>query len=176
MGDNGRDMSKKNKTKDSAGGSGEGNKTIALNRSARHEYHLESRYEAGIALQGWELKSIRAGRMNMGDAYAVVKRGEIFLFGAQITPLSQASTHVVADDRRTRKLLLHRHEIDKLVGKVERDGYTLIPTAAYWKGNKVKLELALAKGKQAHDKRQASKDRDWERDKQRVMRRHNKNA
>mgnify|MGYP006168183209 CR=1 FL=1 len=145
-------------------------KTIALNRSARHDYHLEDRFEAGIALQGWELKSIRAGRMNMGDAYAVVKRGEIFLFGAQITPLSQASTHVVADDRRTRKLLLHRHEIDKLVGKVERDGYTLIPTAAYWKGNKVKLELALAKGKQAQDKRATMKDRDWKRDKARLLR------
>ena len=112
----------------------------------------------------------------MVDAYAMVKAGEIFLFGAQITPLIQASSHVVTDDRRTRKLLLHRHEIDKLVGKVERDGYTLIPTAAYWKGNKVKLELALAKGKQAHDKRQASKDRDWEREKQRTMRRHNKDA
>ena len=171
-------MSKKNDGKNSgSGGDGKAvNKTIALNRSARHDYHLESRYEAGIALQGWELKSIRAGRMNMGDAYALVKGGEIFLFGAQITPLSQASTHVVADDRRTRKLLMHRHEIDKLVGKVERDGYTLIPTAVYWKGNKVKLELALAKGKQAHDKRQASKDRDWEREKQRTMRRHNKNA
>jgi SsrA-binding protein len=163
---------KKKEAKDSAASG----KTIALNRSARHEYHLEARFEAGISLQGWELKSIRAGRMNMGDAYALVKAGEIFLFGAQITPLSQASTHVVADDRRTRKLLMHRHEIDKLVGKVERDGYTLIPTAVYWKGNKVKLELALAKGKQDHDKRQASKDRDWQRDKQRVMRGHNKNA
>ena len=115
-------MSKKNNAKNTGSGKAkaEGNKTIALNRSARHEFHLEDRFEAGIALQGWELKSIRAGRMNMGDAYAVVKRGEIFLFGAQVTPLSQASTHVVADDRRTRKLLLHRHEIDKLVGKVER--------------------------------------------------------
>lgn len=171
-------MSKKNNAKNTGSGKdkAEANKTIALNRSARHEYHLEARFEAGIALQGWELKSIRAGRMNMGDSYAVVRKGEIFLFGAQITPLSQASTHVVADDRRTRKLLLHRHEIDKLVGKVERDGYTLIPTAVYWKGNKVKLELALAKGKQSHDKRQAAKDRDWARDKQRVMRQHNRAA
>jgi SsrA-binding protein len=181
MGDNdrqGKDMSKKNNAKNTGSGKdkAEANKTIALNRSARHEYHLEARFEAGIALQGWELKSIRAGRMNMGDSYAVVRKGEIFLFGAQITPLSQASTHVVADDRRTRKLLLHRHEIDKLVGKVERDGYTLIPTAVYWKGNKVKLELALAKGKQSHDKRQAAKDRDWQRDKQRVMRKHNRDA
>lgn len=166
-------MSKKNDDKDSAATQG---KTIALNRSARHEFHLEARYEAGIALQGWELKSIRAGRMNMGDAYALVRDGEIFLFGAQITPLLQASSHVVADDRRTRKLLLHRHEIDKLVGKVEREGYTLIPTACYWRRNKVKLELALAKGKQAHDKRAAEKERDWQREKQRVMRRHNKDA
>ena len=164
---------KKKEAKNNAGDAG---KTIALNRSARHEYHLEARFEAGISLQGWELKSIRAGRMNMGDAYATIKNGEIFLFGAQITPLIQASSHVVADDRRTRKLLLHRHEIDKLVGKVEREGYTLIPTAAYWKANKVKLELALAKGKQEHDKRNTEKDRDWAREKQRTMRRHNKNA
>src|SRR5688572_31271342 len=180
MGDNagqGRIMSKKNGQKNSgSGGDGQATKTIALNRSARHEYHLESRYEAGIALQGWELKSIRAGRMNMGDAYALVKNGEIFLFGAQITPLSQASSHVVADDRRTRKLLMHRHEIDKLVGYVEREGYTLIPTAMYWKKNKVKLEIALAKGKQAHDKREASKERDWQREKQRTLRRHNREA
>ena len=171
-------MSKNNSAKNTGSGKDKagGQKTIALNRSARHDYSLEDRYEAGISLQGWELKSIRAGRMNMGDAYALVKGGEIFLFGSQITPLSQASTHVVADDRRTRKLLMHRHEIDKLVGYVEREGYTLIPTAVYWKGNKVKLELALAKGKQNHDKRQASKDRDWEREKQRTMRRHNKNA
>ena len=171
-------MSKIKETKNSAAGKGksEQGKTIALNRSARHEYQLEDRYEAGIALQGWELKSIRAGRMNMGDAYAMVKNGEIFLFGSQITPLIQASSHVVIDDRRTRKLLLHRREIDKLVGKVEREGYTLIPTACYWSRNKVKLELALAKGKQAHDKRAAEKDRDWAREKQRTMRRHNKNA
>ena len=150
--------------------------TIALNKRARHEYHLEQRYEAGIALQGWELKAIRAGRANITEAYAVIRHGELFLFGAQITPLIQASTHVVADDRRTRKLLLHRNEIDSLIGKVERDGYTLVPTSLYWKGNKVKAELALAKGKQAHDKRQASKDRDWARDKQRLMRSHNKSA
>ena len=150
--------------------------TIALNKRARHEYHLEQRYEAGIALQGWELKAIRAGRANITEAYAVVRKGELFLFGAQITPLIQASTHVVADDRRSRKLLLHRHEIDELIGRVQRDGYTLIPTALYWKGNKVKMELALARGKQSHDKREASKERDWNREKQRVMRRHNKDA
>ena len=169
-------MSRNNDGKNNGSGDKAVGKTIALNRGARHEYHLESRFEAGIALQGWELKSIRAGRLNMGDAYALIRSGEIYLFGAQITPLSQASTHVVADDRRTRKLLLHRHELDKLIGKVERDGYTLIPTACYWKGNKVKLELALAKGKQSHDKRQASKDKDWQREKERTMRRHNRSA
>jgi SsrA-binding protein len=122
-------MAKKN-AKDSGS---DGGGTIALNKRARHDYHLIERHEAGVSLQGWELKAIRAGRMNITEAYAVVKDGEIFLFGAQITPLISASTHVVADDRRTRKLLLHRHEIDKLVGKVEREGSTLVPTAAYWK-------------------------------------------
>ncbi len=166
-------MSKKKENNNSKGSQG---KTIALNKRARHDYHLEDRYEAGLALQGWELKAIRAGRLGIGDSYALVKGGEIFLFGAQIVPLISASTHVIADDRRTRKLLMHRHEIDKLVGKIERDGYTLVPTAMYWSGNKVKLELALAKGKQAHDKRATEKDRDWQREKQRTMRRHNKNA
>jgi len=150
--------------------------TIALNKRARHEYHFERSFEAGLSLQGWELKSIRAGRANLTDGYAVVLQGELFLVGAQITPLIQASTHVVANDRRSRKLLLHRHEIDELIGKVQRDGYTLIPTALYWKGNKVKMELALARGKQSHDKREASKERDWNREKQRVMRQHNKDA
>jgi len=150
--------------------------TIALNKRARHEYQLEERFEAGLALQGWELKAIRAGRANITESYAVVRDGEIFLFGAQIAPLIQASTHVVADDRRTRKLLLHKREIEGLIGKVERDGYTLVPTSMYWKGNKVKAEIALAKGKQTHDKRNAAKDRDWARDKQRLMRRHNRDA
>ena len=152
------------------------NRTIALNKRARHEYHLIDRVEAGLALQGWEVKAIRAGRANLTDGYAYVQDGEIYLIGAQITPLIQASTHVVADDRRSRKLLLHRHEIDELIGRVQRDGYTLIPTALYWKGNKVKMELALARGKQNHDKREASKERDWNREKQRVMRQHNKDA
>ena len=163
-------------SKNSKGGAGAQGKTIALNKSARHDYHLEDRYEAGLALQGWELKAIRAGRLGIGDAYALVKNGEIFLFGAQITPLISASSHVVADDRRTRKLLLHRREIDTLIGRVQRDGFTLVPTALYWKGNKVKAELALAKGKQTHDKREASKERDWDREKQRVLRKHNKDA
>ena len=167
-------MSKK-QGKDKANGAA-ANKTIALNKRARHDYHLVERYEAGMALQGWELKSIRAGRANLTDGYAYVRNGEIFLIGAQITPLIQASTHVIAEDRRTRKLLLHRAEIDKLIGAVERDGYTLVPTAMYWSKNKVKLEIALAKGKQTHDKRDAAKDRDWQRDKQRIMRQHNRNA
>lgn len=151
-------------------------KTIALNKRARHEYHLEERFEAGLVLQGWEVKAIRAGRGNMTDAYAYVKDGEIFLIGAQITPLIQASTHTVPEDRRQRKLLLHRREIDKLIGRVERDGYTLVPTAMYWSKNRIKLEIALAKGKQAHDKRDAAKDRDWAREKQRALRAHNRNA
>ena len=153
-----------------------GSSTIALNKRARHDYHIDERYEAGLALQGWEVKSLRAGRLNFGDAYALVKGGELFLFGAQITPLIQASTHVVADDRRTRKLLLHREEIDKLVGAVERKGYTLIPTALYWKNNRVKVEIGLARGKQEHDKRATEKERDWNREKQRVMRSHNREA
>ncbi|MBA3485710.1 MAG: SsrA-binding protein SmpB [Lysobacter sp.] len=161
-------------TKDKSKDKGKGGGTIALNKRASHDYRLEERFEAGMALQGWELKSIRAGRANIGESYAVVRDGEIFLFGAQMTPLLQASSHVVADDRRTRKLLLHRREIDGLIGKIQRDGYTVVPTALYWKGNKVKIELALAKGKQDHDKRESNKERDWAREKQRVMRQHNK--
>ncbi|MGH8076491.1 MAG: SsrA-binding protein SmpB [Lysobacter sp.] len=160
----------KDKGKGGAGG------TIALNKRARHDYNLEGRFEAGLALQGWELKSIRAGRANIVESYAVVRGGEMFLFGAQMTPLLSASTHVVAEERRARKLLLHRNEIDNLIGRVQRDGYTVVPTALYWKGNKVKIEFALAKGKQEHDKRASSKERDWAVEKQRVMRRGNKNA
>lgn len=167
-------MSKK-QTKDKANGA-TATKTIALNKRARYEYHLEERYEAGLALQGWEVKAIRAGRANIIDGYAYVRSGEIFLIGAQITPLIQASSHTVPVERRDRKLLLHRAEIDKVLTRVEREGYTLVPTALYWSSNKVKLEIALAKGKQNHDKRDAAKDRDWQRDKQRVMRRHNRDA
>ncbi len=147
-----------------------GDSTIALNKRARHEYHIEERYEAGLSLQGWEVKSLRAGRINFGDSYAIVKNGELYLFGASIPPLISASTHVVADDRRTRKLLLHKEEIDKLLGAVERKGYTLVPTAMYWKHNRVKVEIGLAKGKQDHDKRATEKERDWQREKQRTMR------
>jgi SsrA-binding protein len=150
--------------------------TIGLNKRARHEYFIEERVEAGVALQGWEVKSLRAGRLNFADSYALIRNGELFLFGAQITPLSTVSTHVVADPTRTRKLLLHREEIDRLIGAVERKGYTLVPTALYWKGGRAKVELGLARGKQAHDKRETEKERDWQREKQRVMRHHNPNA
>ena len=159
----------KSKDKEKDGGG-----TIALNKRARHEYHIDQRYEAGIALQGWELKALRAGRINFGDSYAIVHNGEIYLYGASIPPLISASTHVVAIDRRNRKLLLHREEIDRLVGAVERKGYTLVPTAMYWKGNRVKVEIGVARGKQEHDKRATEKEREWGRDKQRVMRSHNK--
>jgi SsrA-binding protein len=163
-------MAKAKDKKDKAGG------TIALNKRARHEYHIDERHEAGIALQGWEVKSLRAGRINFGDAYAIVRNGELYLFGASIVPLISASTHVVADDRRTRKLLLHRAEIDKMIGAVERKGYTLVPTALYWKKNRVKIEIGLARGKKEHDKRAVEKERDWGREKQRTMRAHNKQA
>ena len=151
-----------------------GDSTIALNKRARHEYHIDERYECGVALQGWEVKSLRAGRINISDAYAIVRNGEIYLFGASIPPLLSASTHVIAEDRRTRKLLLHRAEIDKLLGAVERKGYTIVPTAMYWKHNRVKVELGLAKGKQDHDKRATEKERDWNREKQQTMRAKNK--
>jgi SsrA-binding protein len=153
---------------------GKGSSTIALNKRARHEYHIDERYEAGIALQGWEVKSLRAGRVNLTDAYALVKGGELFLFGASFPPLLSASTHVVAEDRRTRKLLLHRAEIDKLVGAVERKGLTLVPLAMYWKANRAKVEIGIARGKQAHDKRATEKAREWNIEKQRTLRAHNK--
>lgn len=149
--------------------SAQGGSTIALNKRARHEYHIDKRYECGIALQGWEVKALRGGRINFGDSYAIIKDREIYLFGTSIPPLISASTHVLADDRRTRKLLLNRREIDELIGAVERKGYTLVPTALYWKKNRVKLELGLARGKKQHDKREAEKERDWNRVKQRVM-------
>lgn len=147
--------------------------TIALNKRARHEYHIDQRIEAGIALEGWEVKSLRAGKGQITEAYAVVKNGELYLFGAQIQPLLSASTHVVPEARRTRKLLLHRDEIARLIGAVERKGYTLVPTAMYWKRNRVKVELGLAKGKKTHDKREAEKERDWQREKQRALRARN---
>jgi SsrA-binding protein len=161
-------MSSKKNT--SGGKASQQSATIGLNKRARHEYFIEERIEAGIALEGWEVKSLRAGRLNFADSYALIRDGELFLFGAQITPLNTASTHVVADPRRTRKLLLHRREIDRLIGAVERKGYTLVPTAMYWKNGRVKVELGLARGKQSHDKREAEKERDWQREKQRLLR------
>ena len=150
--------------------SAQGGSTIALNKRARHEYHIDKRYECGIALQGWEVKALRGGRINFGDSYAIIKDREIFLFGTSIPPLISASTHVLADDRRTRKLLLNRREIDELIGAVERKGYTLVPTALYWKKNRVKLELGLARGKKQYDKRATEKEREWTREKQRLLR------
>lgn len=171
MDDNSTDMSKataKNKKDADQGG------TIALNKRARHEFAIDERFECGLVLEGWEVKSIRDGKVQLSEAYAIVKNGEIFLFGAQIQPLLSASTHVVPETRRTRKLLLNRKEIDKLVGQVERKGYTLVPLALYWKKNRVKCEIGLARGKQEHDKRATEKERDWDREKQRVMRAKNK--
>ena len=146
------------------------NNTIALNKKAKHEYHIEERFEAGLSLLGWEVKSLRAGKAQLVDAYVLLKGGEAWLLGAHITPLSTASTHVIADPTRTRKLLLHAKEIAKIIGKVNQAGHTCIPLALYWKKNKVKCEIALAKGKQKHDKRAAEKEKDWNRQKQRILR------
>jgi SsrA-binding protein len=145
---------------------------IVLNRKARHDYFIEERLEAGVALEGWEVKSLRAGQVQIRDGYVLLKDNEAFIVGLVITPLPTASTHVRPDPQRTRKLLLHRHEIDRLRGAVERKGYALIPTAMYWKRGRAKLEIGLARGKKAHDKRRAEKEREWERDKQRLLRRH----
>ena len=148
---------------------GSGSATIALNKKVKHEYFIEDRYEAGVSLQGWEVKSLRAGKINLTEAYVTVKNGEAFLFGATITPLPTASTHVQPDSMRTRKLLLHREELNRLIGLVERKGYTLVPTAMYWKRGRAKLEIGLAKGKKQHDKRADEKERDWQREKQRML-------
>ena len=146
--------------------------TIALNKKARHDYFIEDRIEAGLALEGWEVKSLREGRVQLTESYIVLRNSEAWLFGFHITPLLSASTHITPDPKRTRKLLLHRRELDRLIGAVERKGYTLIPLALYWKRGRAKLEIALARGKHAHDKRAAEKERDWQREKQRVLRRH----
>lgn len=144
--------------------------TIAENRRARHEYHLEEFLEAGIVLQGWEVKALRAGKGSIADAYVILRRGEAFLLGANIHPLLSASTHVKASPERTRKLLLHKEELKKLIGFTQRKGYTLVATRLYWKNGKVKLGFALAKGKKQHDKRQAIKDRDFQREQARLTR------
>jgi SsrA-binding protein len=143
--------------------------TIALNKKAKFDYFIEERFEAGLVLEGWEVKSIRAGRVQLRDSYILLKDNEAWLFGALITPLPTASTHIQPDPQRNRKLLMHRKELDKLIGAVERKGYALIPTAMYWKHGRVKLEIGLAHGKKAHDKRQTIKERDWQRQERRLL-------
>ena len=147
-----------------------GSSTIILNKKARHDYFIEQHYEAGLELQGWEVKSLHAGKIQITESYILLKNNEAFLFGALITPLPTISTHFYADPRRNRKLLLHRDEINKLIGAVKRKDYTLITTAIYWKNGKAKLEVGVAKGKKEHDKRQTIKQRDWDRQKSRILR------
>jgi SsrA-binding protein len=144
---------------------------IAENRKARFDYFIEERYEAGLALQGWEVKAMRAGRAQLKEAYVYLRGGEAFLIGAHLSPLASASTHVVADPVRTRKLLLNRGELNHLIGAVERRGYTIVPLELYWKAGRAKVQIGLAKGKKQHDKRATEKDRDWQRDKARLLRR-----
>ncbi len=143
---------------------------IAANRRARHDYFIEETYEAGIALQGWEVKSLRAGRAQIAEAYVIVRNEEAFLFGAHITPLTSASTHIHPEPARTRKLLLHDRELSKLIGKVERAGYTLVPLDLHWTRGRAKLQVGLAKGKKKHDKRDDQKQKDWQRQKDRLLR------
>ena len=143
--------------------------TIALNKKARHDYFIEEKFEAGVVLEGWEVKSLRAGKVQIRDSYVLLKDSEAFIIGCLITPLPTASTHISPDPQRTRKLLMHRKEINRLIGAVERKGYTLVVTALYWKHGKVKAEVGLAKGKQEHDKRQTLKERDWQREKHRTL-------
>lgn len=143
--------------------------TIALNKRASHEYFIEERFEAGLSLEGWEVKSMREDRVQLNEGYVLVKNGEAWLFGMHVSPLTSASTHIDPDSIRTRKLLLHRQELSKLIGFVERRGYTLIPLALFWKKGLAKLEIGLAKGKKLHDKRASEKERDWQREKQRLF-------
>jgi SsrA-binding protein len=143
--------------------------TIVLNKKAKFDYFLEERFEAGIALEGWEVKSLRAGKVQIRDSYILLKDNEAYLFGALITPLPTASTHIHPDPQRNRKLLLHRKELNKLSGAVERKGYALVPTVMYWKGGRVKVEIGLGHGKKTHDKRETEKIRDWQREKQRIL-------
>ncbi len=143
--------------------------SIAQNRKALHDYFVEERFEAGIALEGWEVKAIRAGRAHLKEGYVIVRNAELFLIGAHITPLPEASTHINPDPVRTRKLLLHAEQIDKLIGKVERSGYTLVPLNLHYAGGRVKLEIGLAKGKRQFDKRQVEREREWQRERQRLV-------
>ncbi len=144
--------------------------SIIQNKKAFHDYFIEERYEAGVVLEGWEVKAIRAGRANLKEAYVIVRQGEVFLLGAHISPLPEASTHIRPDPIRTRKLLLNADEIRKLIGKVERAGYALVPIDMHFKRGRIKLEVGLAKGKKQHDKRDTEKDREWAREKQRLLR------
>ncbi len=146
--------------------------TIALNKKAKHDYHIEERFEAGMVLTGWEVKSLREGKVQLVDSYVIIKNGEAWLLGAHITPLRTACTHVIADPKRTRKLLLNKRELNRIQGNIAKTGETCVALALYWKGNHVKCEIALVKGKQAHDKRESEKERDWNRQKQRVIREH----
>lgn len=148
---------------------GNGHAIIAVNRKAKHDFFIEESFEAGLVLQGWEVKSLRAGRIQLDQGYILLKGGEAWLFGALITPLPTASTHIHPDPQRSRKLLLKLRELKKLIGNVERKGYTLVPLTMLWKHNRVKLEIGLAKGKKLHDKRAAIKERDWQRQKERLF-------
>lgn len=149
------------------------NSTIVINKKARFDYFIEKDYEAGLVLEGWEVKSLRAHRVNISDAHIIIKNAEAWLLGAQIQPLSTTATHTHADPVRTRKLLLSRRELSQLIGSVERQGYTLIPLSLYWKHHKIKMSIALAKGKKTHDKRDTIKDRDWQRSRSRIMKKSN---
>jgi len=146
-----------------------GGSTIAQNKKARFDYFIEERIEAGVALQGWEVKSMRAGKAQLTDSFVIFRDGEAWLLGSHVSPLNTVSTHVIAEPKRTRKLLMNRREIDRLIGLVERKGYTLIALELYWSKNKVKVKVGLAKGKKQHDKRDTEKDRDWQRDKSRAL-------
>jgi len=145
-------------------------KLIAENRKARFDYFIEDRFEAGMVLQGWEVKAMRAGKANLTESYVYVKNGEAFLYGAHLAPLNTTSTHFIAVPTRTRKLLLNRSELEQLEDAVERSGYTLVPLEMYWKAGRAKLRIGVAKGKKQHDKRATEKDRDWQRDKARILR------
>ena len=146
-----------------------GKSTIARNKKARHEFFVEETFEAGLALQGWEVKSLRAGRAQLTESYVHIRNGEAWLLGAHISPLISASTHIHPEPTRTRKLLLHRQQLDRLIGAVERKGYTLVPLNLHWSKGKAKLEIGLAKGKKQHDKRATQKERDWKRQKARIL-------
>jgi SsrA-binding protein len=142
---------------------------IAQNRKARFDYFIEERFEAGLALEGWEVKSLRAGKAQLTESYVTMRNGEAWLLGAHVTPLQTASTHIDPDPTRTRRLLMHRNELDRLTGLVERKGYTLVALELYWSRGRAKLAIGLARGKKQHDKRAVEKDRDWQRDKARVL-------